>query len=220
MMKVLVVHQTALIANIIASFLADHENITVIGFSSNYENALAQVEEKGCDLVLVSATLPEQGALALTRSLAEGEPQVKVLVIGLPESEHIILQYVMAGAAGYVLQDVSEEALLENVRAVHEDKAIISPRIAGALMLHLSELASISTRQDLDVSMVEVLTPREQEVLTLIGKGMTNREIARKLVIETGTVKNHVHNLLKKLDVRSREDAAAFVPYLGDEGEG
>jgi RNA polymerase sigma factor (sigma-70 family) len=120
----------------------------------------------------------------------------------------------MAGASGYVLEDVSVDNLLDHIRAAHDDQAIVSPEIAAALMNQISELAYVSAQDQLDVTAVSELTNREREVLNLIGDGLTNQQIADRLYIEVGTVKNHVHNLLKKLEVSNREDAAAFLPYL------
>ena len=91
--------------------------------------------------------------------------------------------------------------------------------MAAALMDHVAELASIAARPYLKPEAYDALTPRELEVLKLIDEGLTNQEIADKLVIEVGTVKNHVHSILKKLDVASREDAAAHLPYIQQQDE-
>jgi RNA polymerase sigma factor (sigma-70 family) len=214
MVNVLIVHQTLLIGNIIASVLSGEKDITVVGSATTVDEAITYLEAGRCDMVLVSANLPGNGALKLTEAAIELDPATKVLVTGLPESKNIILQYVMAGAAGYVLEDVSVERLLDHIRAVHDDQALVSPEMASALMTQITELAYISSQDRLDTKAVADLTNREREVLNLIGEGMTNQEIADRLFIEVGTVKNHVHNLLKKLDVSSREDAAAYLPYL------
>ena len=214
MVNILIVHQTFLIGNIIASVLSDEKDITVVGRATSVEEAISYLEAGPCDMVLVSAKLPGNGALKLTEAAIELDPATKVLVTGLPESKNIILQYVMAGAAGYVLEDVSVERLLDHIRAVHDDQALVSPEMASALMTQITELAYISSQDRLDTKAVADLTNREREVLNLIGEGLTNQEIAYRLFIEVGTVKNHVHNLLKKLDVSSREDAAAYLPYL------
>jgi RNA polymerase sigma factor (sigma-70 family) len=217
MIRTLVVHQTKLIAHIIASVLSEEPDIHVVGRASSIDEALALLERTNCNMVLVSARLPNKGALKLTEAVHQEAPEIVVLVFGLPESESLILQYVMAGASGYVLQDVPAEHLFENIRAAHADKAIVSPTVAAALMTQIAELARISARNNVDPEAVQELTPREQEVLVLIGDGLTNQEIGQKLFIEVGTVKNHVHNLLKKLDVGSREDAAAYLPLIKGE---
>lgn len=216
MISALVVHPTALIGNLIASVLSGEDDITVVGQTTNLDDALVKLKEQECNVVLVAANLPEQGAMKLTEMLARIEPPVKVLVFGLPESKSAILQYVAAGAAGYVLQDVSVDNLLDNVRAIHGGEALVSPSIAAALMKQIAELARISHQAELDPAARETLTPREREVLELIGEGFTNQEIADKLFIEIGTVKNHVHNMLKKLDVTSRHEAAALLPFIED----
>jgi len=217
MIRALVVHQTGLIANIIASVLDDEPDIQVVGRVSSVDEALTMLERTNCNMVLVSARLPNQGALELTEAVNQRAPEVVVLVYGLPESESLILQYVMAGASGYVLQDVPVKRLLDNMRAAHGDEALISPSVAAALMSHIADLAQISAGNSLDPSVWQELTPREQEVLELIGERLTNQEISERLFIEVGTVKNHVHNLLKKLDVSSREEAAAFLPLVKGE---
>jgi DNA-binding NarL/FixJ family response regulator len=118
------------------------------------------------------------------------------------------------------LQDVSVDHLLENIEAAQEDKAIVTPAMVTVFMDHISELANVSARPYIDQELYEELTPRELEVLQLIDDGLTNKEIADRLVIEVGTVKNHVHNILQKLDVSSREDAAAHLPFIeSDEDE-
>jgi RNA polymerase sigma factor (sigma-70 family) len=217
MIKILIVHPTNLISSLLSSVLDDEKDIHVVGKASTREDALEQIELTQCNIVLVAATLADNDALELTKTVVEKHPEIKVLVIGLPESQRIILQYVMAGASGYVLQEVPVEHLFDNIRAVHEDKAIVSPAIAASFMKQISELAQISSRTNIDPSAYEELTPREREVLDLIGEGMSNQEIADQLYIEVGTVKNHVHNILRKLDVNSREDAAAHLPFIEQE---
>jgi DNA-binding NarL/FixJ family response regulator len=172
-----------------------------------------------CDVLLVSTRLPDHGALRLLDALAELESPARVLVLGLAESEQEILRYVEAGAAGYVLQDDSVDELLANIRAVHSGKAIVSPEIAGALVTRVAELSQVfEDAYAIDSS--AQLTPREREVLQLIGQGMTNREIAERLVIELGTVKNHVHSILDKLNVSSRRDAAAYLAVMRERESG
>ncbi len=214
MIHALVVHQAHLISTLITSVLTEEDDVYVVGRAATVAEALTKIELSNCNMILVAATLPDGGALELTRTVAEQYNNIKVLVIGLPESESMILEYVAAGAAGYVLQDVPVERLLENVRAVHQDKAIVSPSVAAALMDRIAELSRITSQHQLNPEAYELLTPREREVLGLIGEELTNQEIAERLFIEVGTVKNHVHNILRKLEVNSREEAAAYLPLV------
>ena len=220
MIRVLVVHQTRLISSIIASVLEEEEDISVIGQATDVEQALQQLDDQECEIALVAATLPENGALQITEAIAQRDTPAKVLVIGLPNAKNAILQYVAAGASGYVLQEVSTERLLDHIRAAYDGKAIIGPDIAAAMMSHISELARISEQTDIDPQAYAELTPREREVLELVGEDCSNQEIADRLFIEVGTVKNHVHNILKKLDVSSRHEAAAFLPLVKKESDG
>ena len=217
MIRVLVAHPAKLIANIIASVLSEEPDIHIVGTAVTAEETLGKLDLSRCNMVLAAATLPDGGALKLTELVATSYPDTKVLIIGVPKSESVILQYVMAGASGYVLKDVPVERLLENVRAAHQDEALVSPTIAAVLMNQVAELAQISSQYDLDPQAISELTPRERDVLNLIGEGLTNQEIAERLVIEVGTVKNHVHNILKKLDVSSREEAASYLPLLDED---
>ncbi len=214
MVEILVVHPARLVCSLYASVLDEKPNTEVVAQATTLDEALAGLAATPCNVALVSAMLPENGALELTRTITRDYPQTKVLVVGLPESKSAILQYVMAGASGYVLQDVTVDNLFDNIRAAHNDKAIVSPTIAAAFMDQIAELSRISAHPYLEPDAYADLTPRELEVLELIGEGYTNQEIGDKLFIEVGTVKNHVHNLLKKLDVSSREDAAAHLPFI------
>lgn len=144
----------------------------------------------------------------------ERDPSAKILVIGLRESEQAILKYVEAGVDGYVLRDNSVDTLLQKIRAAAQGRALVSPDIAHAIMSRLTELAQLFSRVETALDDPVELTPREQEVLDLVGEGLTNRQIADRLYIEVGTVKNHVHNILQKLEVSSREDAAAYLALI------
>ncbi|MFZ0545828.1 MAG: response regulator transcription factor [Candidatus Promineifilaceae bacterium] len=217
MIRIIVVHQTKLIANIIGNVLSGEPDIHLVGTAVSVEEALGKIKLSNCNLVLVAATLPNNGALTITKAMSENGGQAKVLIIGVPQSEKIILEYVMAGASGYVLKDVPVDRLLENVRAVHGDKALVSPRLAAAMMHQVAELAQVSSQHALKPEAVSELSPREREVLNLIGDGLTNQEIAERLTIEVGTVKNHVHNILKKLDASNRHEAATYLPLMEED---
>lgn len=220
MIRILVVHPMRLICSLYASVFDEKPSMEVVAQATTAEDALGQIETCACDIVLVSATLTDNGALELTKKICQKYPEIKVIVVGLPELKNAILQYVMSGASGYVLQDVTVDRLFNNIQAVQEHKALVSPTMAAAFMEHITKLAHVTARSYLEPDAYSELTPRELEVLKLIDKGLTNQEIAGELHIEVGTVKNHVHNILKKLDVASRENAAAHLPFIQqDENE-
>jgi len=210
--RVLLVNEMRLVSNVIASVLEDEPDIKVVGRAASVDEALALATES--DVVLVSTRLPDSGALKLTSAIAEADPSVKVLVLGLGESKERVLRYVEAGADGYVLKNDSVDDLLRHIRAAQRGKALVSPKIAAALMSRVTELAQLFAEIESGLSESADLTPREREILELIGQGLTNQQIADRLIIEVGTVKNHVHSILQKLDVSSREDAASYLALI------
>lgn len=212
--NILLVNEIRLTGNVIAAALEDEPDINVMGRVTNVDDALKLVQEGDVDVALVSTRLPEQGALKLTSAIAEMAPATKVLAIGLTEEKKRILRYVEAGATGYVLKDDSLDDLIENVRAAVDDKVFVSPKIAAAMVERLSDLAQMFSGIENSVNDDAGLTPRELEVLELIGEGQTNQQISAQLVIEVGTVKNHVHSILDKLNVGSRGEAAAYLAFI------
>lgn len=213
MIRVLLVNEIPLTCNAIASVLDEEADMTVVGCAHSPEEAL--VLGAACDVALVSTGLGLARALELVYNLKEAAPDAQVLVFGLTESREQVLQFVQAGVTGYILAEDSVEDMVLRIRSACMGHAFISPKIAGALMRRLSELARQTAQPagsaGTNGAGAQELTPRELEILTLIAEGMSNRQIAEELVIEVGTVKNHVHNILQKLDVNSREDAATYL---------
>lgn len=212
---VLVVNEQKLVCNLISSLLAEEKDIEVVGYATDLEQASHLISR--CNILLVSTQLPERGALRLIRKIVCEHHPVKVLVLGLTESRAQIIQYIEAGAVGYVLKDDSADALVQSIRAAAEDQAIVSPRIAAALMARLTALAQLFSNVEAVISDPKALTDREREVLELIGQGLSNLQIGLRLFIEVGTVKNHVHNILKKLEVNNRQEAAAYFALVRGE---
>ena len=214
MIRVLLVNEIRLMCNIVAAALEDETDIDVVGCVTTIDQALNRAEEESIDVVLISTRLPDDGALRLTTALSQKVPFVDVLVLGLSEKKEEVLPYVEAGAVGYVLKNDSVEDMLTAIRSAHKGKAQISPEIAAALMERVSELAQKFSSINSNVLESANLTPRELEILELIGQDMSNQEIADHLVIEVGTVKNHVHSILNKLDVANREEAATYLAII------
>jgi DNA-binding NarL/FixJ family response regulator len=211
MIHVVIVDRVRLICEVISAALEDEHDIQISGVATTKSEALTlcRSDEFHCDVLLISTNLPGNQSLELVKECRQIHPHLKILVVGLPEAEPIILAYIEAGAAGYVLKEDSVAEMLKHVRAVHSGEAIVSPQIAMSLIARINELAEEIT--EFDVSYYSELTNREREVLKLIGEGLSNQEIAERLFIELGTVKNHVHRILDKLNVSSRQDAAAYL---------
>jgi DNA-binding NarL/FixJ family response regulator len=220
MINILIVHEFPLMCNIIASVLDDEADIKVIGCASGLEEAMMQVMQNEVDLVLVSTRLPNQETIRLTNLLMQKVPAVKVLILGITETRESVLEYIESGAAGYVVKESSLDDLLTTIRTVYAGKAVVSPEIAATLIQRVSEFARIFSQTGVIPPESLNLTSREFEVLELLSENLTNQEIAERLVIEMGTVKNHVHSILNKLGVSSRDDAGNLMALIKDRLKG
>ena len=212
--NILLVNEIRLMGNVITAALEDEPDIHVVASVTDIDEALKIVEENAVDVALVSTRLPDQGALKLTQAITELAPATKVLALGMTEEKKRVLRYVEAGAAGYILKDDSLDDMIETIRAAEEGKVFVSPKIAAAMMERLSDLAQMFSDVENSITDDADLTDRELEVLELIGEGLTNQQISERLVIEVGTVKNHVHSILEKLNVSTRGEAAAYLAFI------
>jgi len=214
MIKILLVIEVRLIANIFAEVLEEEADFMIVGRSENVEGALKIIQDRQVDVALVSVGLPGQSAVELTRSIVQSAPATKVLALGLADDTDDVLKYIEAGAAGYILKDSSLLDLIEIMRYTQRGEAQLSPKMAGAMMERLSSLAKMFVSVENTIADGVRLTPREREVLQCLGKGCTNQEIASHLLVEIGTVKNHVHSILEKLHVSNRDEAASYLAFI------
>jgi len=212
--RVLIIHETELILNMLDSILEEEEGIEIASHVQAVDEALKYPGEY--QVALISVSLPDNGAREFLDFLGENKPEVHGIVIGMTESKAQILKYIEAGAEGYVLKEHDVEDLIQRIRVTAQGKSMVSRGVARAIMDRLAKLAGLFSTVEDAIGGAAELTPREEEVLDLIGEGLTNQEIAEELHIEIGTVKNHVHSILMKLDVENREQAAAFLA-LGEQ---
>jgi DNA-binding NarL/FixJ family response regulator len=175
----------------------------VTGVAADLTTATALVDAITPDIVLVDVT-SSPGADAV-RGVHQHEPGVDVIAFGVEDSDDHIVAQAEAGARGYVTRDASLEHLVSELECVARGETLCSPQVAAALMRRVASLATTQRAPG------EPLTVRELEIANLLEIGCSNKEIARQLVIEVATVKTHVHNILEKLDVRSRTDVAVWV---------
>ncbi len=188
-------------------FLDAQPDIEVVGEASNGKEALEAVRELGPDILLLDLLMPEMDGLEVLRTLAKENPDLKVLVLTSALDDRLVIPAVRAGAAGYVLKTVSSSELVDAVRSVAEGKPVLHPEITRMLMREV--------RKGPGAIGGESFTQREMEVLSLIAHHMTNKEIAEELGISEKTVKTHVSNILSKLGVSSRADAARYAKEQG-----
>ena len=216
MIRLLVVHRVRLMCDLLSAAMKEESAIEVIGFARSSEEALAKIQQQPVDIVLVNVNLPDNEALRLTRTISSLHKSVKVIITGLLQSKMAVLCCVEEGAAGYILEDDSLNELVKKIRSVHMNQFAVTPTIARSLIVRLAELKR-KVQEIRALTIVQTgnqpsdLTAREWEILRLIERGQSNQQIAETLVIELGTVKNHVHNILCKLNVQNRKHAVIFA---------
>ncbi|MDX1615535.1 MAG: response regulator transcription factor [Candidatus Promineifilaceae bacterium] len=207
--RVLIIDGAQTLESGLGRLLTQEPNLHIVGQTSSAEEMTFLLPLS--DLLLVSATIGHDKAGHMIRQARETHPEVKAVVVGLDRRPDLVLRFVEAGAVGYVLQHDSASQLARQVRLIHEDKAPVSPDMAAHLIDRLAELSRQQERTALPTGHrpgLNALTPRQLQVLALVSQSMTNEEIGQRLHIARGTVKNHVHNILKRLDVSSRQQAA------------
>jgi DNA-binding NarL/FixJ family response regulator len=185
----------------IRQFLDARAGYRVVGIAARSPELLLKVEQRLPDIVLLDQALP--GALETLRGIRRLHPACKVIALGEPESDDILLAWAEAGVAGFVAREASTEDLLLSVEASLKGELYCTPRVAGQLLRRLASRAELEPTHPQRLP----LTGREAEIFRLLESGLSNKEIATQLGIEVGTVKNHVHNLLEKLRVRRRSEA-------------
>ena len=218
MIRVLLVDDQTLVRQGIQLLLEIEADIQVVGQAVNGREALRLVEALQPDVVLMDVRMPEMDGVAATREISARFPDTGVIILTTFEDDEFVFGGLEAGARGYLLKDISSEEMAEAIRKVAAGDALIQPSITRKVLAEFSRLATAaekSAARPLRPGLVEPLTEREQEVLSALAKGLSNREIARQLVITEGTVKNHVSSLIAKLDVRDRTQAVLKAQELG-----
>lgn len=213
-MRILIVDRIHLAGEALAFVLNKERNIEVVGVAHTVDEALQQIAGLRCDLLLANAHLYEDSALRLIEGVKQRYPNLKVIVLGLANSEAVIMRYIEAGASGYTLLQDSLDELRLRIRATFNQEAYVSPEVIAALMNRIANLSEILEDVGVVPEQYAELTERERQILNLIASGLTNQAIADELVIEVGTVKNHIHSVFDKLNVSSRKDAALYLSLL------
>jgi DNA-binding NarL/FixJ family response regulator len=204
--KILLVDDQPLFREGLRTLLSVHSDFEVVGEAGNGEEALRLGRSLQPLVVLMDLQMPVLDGVAATRRLHEEQPGCRVIVLTTFDDDEMVFDGLRAGAVGYLLKDAPSEKLAEAIRGAARGESFLQPSVAAKVVAEFARLSRKTVRtQD---SAIEPLSERELEILRLIAQGASNREIASALFLAEGTVKNHVTNILGKLEARDRTQAA------------
>jgi two-component system NarL family response regulator len=207
--RVLIADDQALFRRGLYVVLGTEDHIEVVAEAENGAEAIAKAEDLVPDVVLMDVRMPRVNGIEAARQIRDLCPSTKILMLTVSDEEDDLYEAIKAGANGYLLKEISVEEVAEAIRAVVQGQSLISPSMASKLLNEFNSLAKkAEERQQYPAP---ALTSRELEVLKLVAKGMSNREIAEELFISENTVKNHVRNILEKLHLHSRMEAVIYA---------
>jgi DNA-binding NarL/FixJ family response regulator len=211
--RVILADDQALFREGLRTLLSTRPEVEVLGEGANGQEALGLVERLHPDVVLMDLQMPVMDGIRATAHIRQHWPSIPVLVLTTFDDDANLFGALRAGAAGYLLKDVSSETLLAAITAAARGEAFLQSTVTGRVVAAFARLMeSGGPRAE---ALVLPLSPREREILSLVGTGASNKEIADRLCLAEGTVKNHVTNILTKLDVRDRTQAALRARQLG-----
>jgi DNA-binding NarL/FixJ family response regulator len=207
--RVAIADDHAVVRQGLRTFLELQEGMDVVGEAADGEEAVALVERTAPDVVLLDLVMPRVDGLEAIRRIRERAPATRILVLTSFADDHTVLPAVRAGAAGYLLKDVQPPELAGAIRTVHAGEALLAPTVATMLVEQLA------AEDDAGAERGDHLTPREREVLALVARGRANKAIALDLGVSERTVKTHVSNILGKLNLTDRTQAAVYAVHHG-----
>jgi DNA-binding NarL/FixJ family response regulator len=212
--RVLLVDDQALFREGLTTLLSLYEDIQVVGQVTNGQEAVETAARIQPDVVLMDVRMPVMDGVRATSVLKKTLPKCRVIVLTTFDDDEYIFDALCMGAVGYLLKDVASSQLVAAIRAAARGESILEPSVAAKVIAEFSRVSSMVPPAQRG-QLVEPLSERELEILSLISTGASNKEIASQLFIAEGTVKNHVTHILGKLDVRDRTQAALKARELG-----
>ncbi len=209
--RVLIVDDHALFRRGLEMVLAEEADIELVGEASDGAEAVEKADEALADVVLMDIRMPRRSGIEACRAMKEIAPSTKIVMLTISDEEEDLFEAIRAGASGYLLKDIPYDEVADVVRAVHGGQSLINPSMAAKLLTEFAALAKLNASERAEQVPAPRLTGREIEVLKLVARGMNNRDIAKELFISENTVKNHVRNILEKLQIHSRMEAVMIA---------
>ena len=216
MIRVLLVDDQALFREGLRTLLDLQPDIEVVGEAKDGREAIECVARAAPDVALMDLQMPVLDGVAATRDIRARHPNTQVIVLTTFDDDEYVFEALRAGAVGYLLKDVASDRLAEAIRCAARGESFLQPSVAAKVVAEFTRLADAPhARARANQSLIEPLSDRELEILRLVAAGASNKEVAATLVIAEGTAKNHVTNILSKLGVRDRTQAALKAKELG-----
>jgi DNA-binding NarL/FixJ family response regulator len=209
-MKVIICDDQDIVRDGLELLLKLEKDIEIVGIAVDGAEAVEMVAQKQPDLVMMDLKMPVMNGVDATRQIKARFPTVKVLVLTTFGTEDWVLEAIRAGASGYLLKDATREEVLNAIRGTVEGKTFIDPSVAGKLLGEIT-----GGKKKPAAVLTDKLTQREIEVLQLLAKGLSNEDIAKKLFLSEGTVRNHISSIVTKLGVSDRMQAAVMAIQHG-----
>lgn len=206
MIKILVVDDQALIREGLNMMLGLYEEIEVVGEANNGQEVIEILGKKDVDVILMDIRMPIMNGVEATKIIKEKYPHIKILILTTFNEDEYIFEGLNNGADGYILKDIGSKELVNNIKAVYQGDMLFHGEVAKTIASAIRDKKDVQSKLSL-----KELTPREMEIAELIGQGKSNREISEMLFITEGTVKNHITNILFKLELRDRTQLALLI---------
>lgn len=197
--RILVVDDHKVVRQGIRSLLELEPDLKVIAEASNGAEALKQVSTLKPDVVLLDLKMADMSGVDVCRRIATHYPASSILILTAISNDQEIFECIKAGAKGYVLKDVDVVELVHHIRIVYRGEAVLDPKVTRIVMQHMRQTAEVTETE-------QALTPQEVSIVRLIAEGLTNKEIGRELFLSPNTVKFHISNIMRKLDVKRRAE--------------
>jgi two-component system NarL family response regulator len=209
--RALIVDDHALFRRGLEMVLAAEDDIELVGEASDGAEAVQKAGESLPDVVLMDIRMPKSSGIEACRAMKEVAPSSKIVMLTISDEEEDLFEAIRAGASGYLLKDIPLDEVADVVRAVHGGQSLINPSMAAKLLTEFAALNKRDQEERAEQVPAPKLTDREMQVLKLVAKGMNNRDIAKELFISENTVKNHVRNILEKLQIHSLMEAVMIA---------
>jgi DNA-binding NarL/FixJ family response regulator len=206
--RVLIAEDEAMTRELLARLISLEPDIEVVGQAQNGRQAVGLCRKLMPDVLLTDIRMPDMNGIEATKLIKTEMPSIQVVILTIHHDDANVFEAIKAGARGYVLKESPPEQTVEAIRAVARGEALLHSSIASRV---IGEFSRLSEQHEADLRLYTQLTDREKEVLKLLAQGKRNREIAEELFIAEKTVKNHVSNILWKLECNDRTQAALFA---------